>query len=290
MFKKLVLGTPRYNIKYSQNYLSLKVAKSLVNSLDLDKTIPLIEIGAGKGSITKRLEDNGFNITAIELDQENSKFLRETLSNKTQVINIDFLKHRLPSSKYNVIGNIPFAKSSEIIRKILLDKNPPLKSYLIVQKEFALRLKSNDFFALQFKPWFEIKIIKSINRFEIKPVPNVDIVLVEIKKRELPVVSDKESYLDFLAYCFSTRKDNMQKILNKAFSFNQLRIIQKDYFINLKSSPRQLIFEQWLGIFKTFEKYVNVSKKNWIHGSYKKLTNQQKKLNKRTKTNISYNY
>lgn len=291
MFKHKVLRPSKYNIIHSQNYLSQKVAKNLVDIFDLDKSIPLIEIGAGKGSLTQFLQNKVQSIKAIELDQKNIKFLQLKFHNsKIQIVQYDFLKYNLPQEKYNIIGNIPFGKSAAIVRKLLNSDNPPISSYLIVQKEFAERLTGNDFFALQFKPWFEIKILKQIRRFEIDPVPRVGVVLIEIKKRSIPLVKDKNEFLDFVSYCFSTRKNSLQKVLNSIFTFKQLQIIKKEGSFDIYSTPRQLSIEQWIYMYRTFVKYVDVSKKTLIQGSYKKLENRQSKINKRTRTNIRYNW
>lgn len=258
-----------YNIKYSQNFIkSSTLATKLVNEMRLSKKDTVIEIGPGTGALTKNIIGRVNKFIGVELDFNLFKDLSANFySEEVNFVNEDFLKYKLPESgDYKIIGNIPFALTADIIRRILEWRNPPVDTYLILQKEAALRLVTRDyenFFALQYKPFFESKIIKNIPSFEFNPRPNVDSMLIRIKKLSSPLIplEDKDEYTKFVSFCFLYWKVNVKSVLKRFFTHTQLSIMAKEYKIDFELKPSQITFDQWLVIFNVFKTMVAKEKK-----------------------------
>ncbi len=258
-----------YNIKYSQNFIkSSTLATKLVNEMRLSKKDTVIEIGPGTGALTKNIIGRVNKFIGVELDFNLFKDLSANFySENVDFVNEDFLKYKLPESgDYKIIGNIPFALTADIIRRILEWRNPPVDTYLILQKEAALRLVTRDyenFFALQYKPFFESKIIKNIPSFEFNPRPNVDSMLIRIKRLSSPLIplEDKDEYTKFVSFCFLYWKVNVKSVLKRFFTHTQLSIMAKEYGINFELKPSQITFEQWLVLFNVFKTMVAKEKK-----------------------------
>lgn len=262
--------THLYQIKHSQNFIkSIQVAQSLINLTHLNKNDFVIEIGPGKGALTNSILKKVNKYIGVELDSKlfEDLVLKYHSENRIEFINADFLKYNLPlKEKYKVIGNIPFALTADIIRKLLDNTNPPVETYLILQKEAALRLITKEyenFFALQYKPFFTSKILKIIKRSEFIPVPSVDSMLIKITKFDSPLISfeDKSEYIRFISFCFLKWKINVKSVLKKFFTLKQLGIISREYKINFELKPSQITFEQWLILFELYKTLVNKEKK-----------------------------
>ncbi len=162
--------------------------------------------------------------------------------------------------------------TADIIRRLLDFWNAPRDSFLIIQKEAALRLVTKgyeNFFALQYKPWFESKILKTIGRRQFFPEPSVDTMLVHVHKREYPILSDedRDSYTKFISFCFLKWKVNVKSALKKFFTLKQLGIISRENKINLELKPSQITFEQWLILFDCYKSLVSKEKKMLIENS-----------------------
>jgi len=284
----------KVGLRYSQNFLkSHNLVKRLISKAGLNKKDIVYEIGPGKGIITSQLVVYCKKVIAIEKDKTLHKNLCRKFANvkNVQIIYGDFLKIKLPHrQKYKVFSNIPFSLTSEIISKLIRSHNPPEDMYLIVQREAAVkhaglpygpeRLRS-----LMLKPRFELKITHRFKRNDFTPVPNVDAVLLQIKKRNIPILPEDEMqiYQDFISYsfaCSSPSKTTIRDVLSKIFTKKQFAILSKNLKFSALWNLNRLSFEQWIGLFKYFLIGVEKNKKRLVLGSSAKLKKQQNKLDK----------
>jgi 23S rRNA (adenine-N6)-dimethyltransferase len=288
-----------YNIKYSQNFFkSPHLSKQVIELADLSKNDFVIEIGPGKGALTQFIAKKCRKVVAVEKDRKLFQKLQDKFSDlgNMEFVNSDFLNFKIPKIEpYKVIGNIPFGFTTEILKRLLDCKHAPIETYLILQKEAALRflgLSANGYketlFSLRFKPFYKGKIIKTFQREDFSPKTSVDVVMLHISKRDPPLIKeeDKSLYLDFLAHCFITCKKTLKSSLQGLFTDKQLMIIKNKYSININSTPTEITFEDWLTLFNIFIDHVPESKKRKVIGAFYNLKLQQKKLVKwrRTKT------
>lgn len=108
--------------------------------------------------------------------------------------------------------------------------------------------------SILFYPWFEIKIIHNFKRTDFNPTPGVDLCLLQITKRPIPLIpnGDLNKYRDFVVFKFI-----------KCSGINELQ-----------PSP-------WLFSYK---------KDLHCRGYFHKWQNQQSKLEKIRRTRIDKNW
>lgn len=166
----------------------------LIGHSNLKKHDTVIEIGAGSGVITSALSKRVEKVIAIEPDIETAKKLRENLSKykieNVEIVEQDFMDFVLPEKEpYKVFSNPPFHLSSEIVHKLIEAKNPPKSFYLILQKQFALKLLNTDRHYTSQLGQALIKDYQTKIRYPLKPTdftppPAVPTVLFEAKQIE----------------------------------------------------------------------------------------------------------
>ena len=105
----------------------------------------VVEIGPGKGALTKELLDAGARVIAIEKDESlvetlGHKFIREIDDKRLEIIVGDALDEIPLPKKYKLIANIPYYITGAIIEKFLGGKFPPTLCVLMLQKEVAERI------------------------------------------------------------------------------------------------------------------------------------------------------
>src|ERR1044071_8590096 len=118
----------------AQNFLkSRKVVRRLVDKAEFSKTDIVYEIGAGRGIITAELARAAARVIAIEKDPRLVRQLRLRFcaQNRVQIVEQDFLKHRIEERDYKVFASIPFNLTAQIVRKILYEKPSRTEAYLI---------------------------------------------------------------------------------------------------------------------------------------------------------------
>jgi 16S rRNA (adenine1518-N6/adenine1519-N6)-dimethyltransferase len=103
-----------------------------------------VEIGPGKGVLTKLLLERGFQVTAVEIDKESIAYLNQNLNHeKLQIIEADVLSksllHQLPE-RFILCGNFPYNISSQIMFQALNWGERVAEVTGMFQKEVAERL------------------------------------------------------------------------------------------------------------------------------------------------------
>lgn len=232
---------------YSQHFLrSPRLVKELIGHSTIKSSDLVYDIGAGSGVISAALAGRCRDVVAVEFEPRTAETLRRNMQKipNVTVLQGDFMTMSLPQDPYKVLANIPFHLSSPIVRKLVEDDNPPEAIYLIVQKQFAEKLKidSDRFTGMlgaYIAPWFSVRIRMRLHKTDFWPHPNVDTVFVELKKREDPLIAraKMEQYRTFIEDCFSTPKLFQNTPREKAS-------------IPLSLKPSQVSLEQWVRLFK----------------------------------------
>lgn len=197
----------------SQNFLySRELVNKLIRNSSISQNDSVLEIGSGKGIITEALLGVCKEVTAIESDTQLFSYLKLRFSGSQAIALIasDFLTLTLPTAKrFKVFSNLPFSITGEVVKKLLFSKNPPVDTYLVIQKEAAVKFiakaRPNTMLAMLFYPWFDIRIIHKFQRRDFKPAPLVDCCLARMTKRELPLIGESflTTYRDFIVYNFN---------------------------------------------------------------------------------------
>lgn len=176
----------------SQHFLkSPRLALILIGHSNLKKRDTVIEIGAGSGVITSALAHRVHHVIAIEPDHTTAAKLRTNLIKRNignvEIVEQDFLDYKLPSTPYKIFSNPPFHLSSKIIHKLIEAEDQPESFYLILQKQFALKLLNTDRhytsqLGLQLIQDYQTKIRLPLKPTDFTPPPAVPTVFFEAKK------------------------------------------------------------------------------------------------------------
>ncbi|MBR3627397.1 MAG: ribosomal RNA small subunit methyltransferase A [Elusimicrobia bacterium] len=130
---------------HGQNFLIDKnIAYRIVESADIQKTDTVIEIGPGKAALTDILKEYTDNLIAVDIDSNLAQALQTKYkdNNNITVINRDFLKFDLPTTKFKIVANLPYNMGTAIVQKFLPDKNF-VSGVIMLQKELITRLIGN---------------------------------------------------------------------------------------------------------------------------------------------------
>jgi len=232
---------------YSQNFIrSPQLVKELIGLTSICPEDIVYDIGAGSGVISSVLAEKCDSVVAIEFEPRMATKLRDNMTKyrNVTVYEGDFLTMPLPKTPYKIFANIPFHLSSPIIHKIIESDNPPIATYLIVQKQFGEKLisDSNRFkgqLGMMLGPEFNVRIRRRLQKTDFWPHPNVDTVFIEIIHRLEPLIERSRmlAYRRLVEGCYSDPKIFAKMPINE---------------INLKSGikPSQMKLNQWVALFK----------------------------------------
>ncbi len=188
MFAKKSLG---------QNFLiSSAPVKRMLELAQITDADTVLEIGPGKGVLTKALLGKGAHVIAVEKDDNLIPVLQETFKNeieegKLKLIHDDILEKDIPDimaerSRYKLIANIPYYITGEIIRKFLEAEHQPDCIALLVQKEVAERIVARDgkesILSISVKVYGTPEYGGTVKKVLFRPMPNVDSAIIFVDK------------------------------------------------------------------------------------------------------------
>ena len=280
------------NIKYAQNFTILREEKlkGLVSRSGIEAGDLVLDIGAGKGSISGILLDLGASVKAYEFDIGFSQLLESRFGKLPdfELIPGDFLKTDLSKlPEFKVFANIPFFLTAEIVRKLFLDRPNKLKeAYLFMESPAAYRLmadsNNNNLLSLTLSPKWNVEIVYHFKPQDFNPIPNATIVLVAFKPKAHPLLSGKELtvYNDFIAYLLNLRKHRLKNTLEAVFTFPQISRIRQELSLNLEGAPSTMKAELWPILFKKWATLNPEKLQTSFIGAKTKLDRHQEKLNR----------
>lgn len=263
---------PTQQIALAQNFLRSSVlARRLLDASSVTPLDTVYEIGPGRGAITAALACVARKVVAIEKDPLLAQELCTRFQDvdNVQIIKGDFLRFRIPDQEYKVFANIPYNLTADIIRKILYAHPVPREAYIIVQKEAAQKFSGSPKetrFSILAKASFDIRIVCKLRRTDFIPAPNVDSVLLHIRKRCPPLVCEEDIslYHHFVRFGFGRWKKNLKLAFKPIFTYEQWKHLAKDFHFPMDAKPNELTFEQWMGLFECFKYRVSTEKRDYL--------------------------
>ncbi|MBI4429722.1 MAG: ribosomal RNA small subunit methyltransferase A [Ignavibacteriales bacterium] len=240
------------------------VARKIIQAFRLKSTDVVVEIGPGKGALTKLVLEHARSVIGIEVDARAVDFLREAFGGEFRIINEDVLQVRLvdlvPGKDLRVVGNIPYYITSEILFWLFDQKESVADATLMMQLEVAQRLtakpKSKEYGILSVFTQLHARprILFKVSRNCFFPKPNVDSAVVHLDFSKALPSCNMRLLKNVVRSTFGKRRKTLRNGLKDLkFSEEQLNNIQFD----LKRRPEELTLEDFLHLTKQLEPYLS---------------------------------
>lgn len=250
-----------------QNFLiDNNVINNIISSLDATKDDLIIEIGPGKGALTRLLKNKKALLIAYEIDQELMPILSKLEDDKTKIFNKDILDANLQTDlmnyKYNnlyIIGNLPYYITTPIIKHIINQDIRIHSMIFMVQDEvanrFTARPKTRDYgsITLYLKYYFNIEKLFKVGKKAFSPVPKVESAVIKFTERLDKPLVDKDIYFKLINDAFSQKRKTLKNNL-KDYDFNLIKKILEANNLNELARAEELDEEIFIAIAKSLNK------------------------------------
>lgn len=217
----------KYNIRprkrMGQNFLiDSNVLNKQITYADLKGTDIVLEIGAGIGTLTRRLADHAKKIIAVEKDPNLLDALKEQCAkcDNVKIIHDDILKLDIPPFT-KVVSNIPYSISSPLTFKLLTyDFDYAILTY---QLDFAERLTakvgSSEYSRLSVTAYYraKVEILEEISREAFYPTPQINSAFVKITPHPPPFLIEEENLFFEVVRAIFNRKNRKVKTMLSIF-------------------------------------------------------------------------
>lgn len=234
-------------------------ARALARAVPLTEGETYLEIGPGKGILTRELLSLGKTV-AVEKDPALVPKLQETFADelsdgRLRLVEDDVRNvsaESLGLDAYVVAANIPYYITGEIIRQFLTAKSQPRALALLVQKEVAQRAcsKKESLLSLSVKVYGKPRIAEKVPAKHFSPPPKVDsaiLVIENVSKDFFSDISEEEFFRVAHAGFASKRKmvaNNLAVVFGKEKSLAALDAAG----ISAKARAEDIDIEGWKAV------------------------------------------
>jgi 16S rRNA (adenine1518-N6/adenine1519-N6)-dimethyltransferase len=221
-------GRHRAKRSLGQNFLiDPNLQRKIVSALGAEAGDEVVEIGPGRGALTRQLAGTVSRLVLVELDRDLAARWSEEYADRPDVVvvqgdvlKVDFWEKLSEPSRALVVGNIPYNITSPILFR-LLERPRPRSIVLMVQDEVAERLvappgtKVYGALSVGVRSVASVERLFGVGRGAFRPVPGVDSAVIRIEPRH-PEALDEEGELrlrGLVRAAFQWRRKQMRKIL-----------------------------------------------------------------------------
>ena len=234
------------------------ISKKIVEAINFQKFKKVIEVGPGKGALTKHLLHIKDMLTLIEVDKQSVEFLNiEFKKEKLNIVEADFLKFDMESTyPYEkdilIIGNFPYNISSQILFKSIDNYKSVGGLIGMFQKEVAERIISKNnckqygILSVKTQLFYDTKILFNVSPNVFFPKPKVDSAVISLtRKKNLTIDCDLDLLDKVIKLSFQQRR---KKIKNSIKRLDIQKNILEDSIFELR--PEQLTIEEFVKLTK----------------------------------------
>lgn len=249
-----------------QNFLQdHNILRKISSSIPTSESDLIIEIGPGKGALTKYLKQKNSYLICYEIDKSLKPFLNNLEDNKTKIIYQDFLKTNILSDlndlSYNniyIIANIPYYITTPIIKHVI--ELPKLKSMtLLVQKEVAKRLtatpgsKAYSYITVYLNYYFNIKYLFDVKNTCFNPIPKVDSAVINFTKKEYNYqINNEKLFFKIIEDSFKMKRKTLKNNL-KNYNWAKINTVLKKHNLEENVRAEHLSLEIFIEISNALE-------------------------------------
>jgi 16S rRNA (adenine1518-N6/adenine1519-N6)-dimethyltransferase len=241
---------------FGQHFLAdMTLADKIIENFILNNTTQnALEVGPGKGVLTKKLLETYPNLTAVEADHDMVHYLNNQLKIKN-LIQGDFLQQDLneimKGASFGIVGNFPYNISSQIVFKMLdyIDQIPVMVG--MFQKEMAERIvakpgkKTFGVISVLVQAYYEGEILFTLKPSAFEPPPKVDsAVIILRRKKNQNLDYDHIMFKDIIKTTFQQRRKMIRNTLKKFLLDDQMN----DSFFDRR--PETLSLEEFINLTK----------------------------------------
>ncbi len=232
---------------FGQHFLTNEdIARRIADSLAVG-TGPtnVLEVGPGKGMLTKYLLEKDFELKTVEADTDMVDYLNlncPALHGK--IISKDFLKLDLGlvfpngagvGQPFCIIGNFPYNISSQIVFKMVEFR--PIVPQLVgmFQKEMAERIiappggKDYGIISVLTQAFYEGKYLFSVGNGNFSPPPKVQSGVIRLVRKDGELGCDSELFRKVVKQAFSQRRKMLRNTL-KPFFEQRPEVLEEVFF------------------------------------------------------------
>ncbi len=245
------------------------ILNCILAASDLNTGDVALEIGPGRGALTRRLVQRAAQVVAVEMDSGLADALPNRLGNPQNlaVVTADARTVDIGSLvdagvAYKLVANLPYYAANPIIRRFLESGHRPQLMVLMVQLEVAKSMSAapgkmsllsvaTQFYAVP-------RLVCEVPPSAFRPVPKVTSAVVRLDLRDRPLVevADTDAFFDLARAGFSAPRKQLRNSLSHGLGIPEKMggLLLEAAGIDGRRRAETLALEEWAAVYATWEK------------------------------------
>ena len=214
--------------RFGQHFLEPVWVAKVIRAIDPQPGDHFLEIGPGRGALTRPLLERVTSVQAFEIDRDLAAGLHDPTNGKLMLVEGDFLETAkilagARSHALRVAGNLPYNVASPILFKLLelhASGVPLVDATLMLQHEVADRLvaapggKEYGVLSILVQHTADVERLLSLPPGAFRPPPKVRSALVRVRFREpRPPADDPPAFAALVQAIFTRRRKTLANAL-----------------------------------------------------------------------------
>lgn len=213
------------------------VIGKLVATIDPAANDCMVEIGGGRGALTRPLLETVERLHVVELDTRLAEKLESTVARPERLIlhlgdalQFDFSALAAKPGTLRVVGNLPYNISTPLLFHLLNHRAAIKDMHLMLQREVAERIAAmpgNKIYGrltVMLAPWMQVRTCFHVGPGAFAPPPKVRSTVLHMVPRRAPLfpMEDPQRFAKLVARVFSMRRKTMARSLRPWLTRRQI--------------------------------------------------------------------
>lgn len=225
--------------RFGQNFLhDQAVIHNIITAIDPRPAQHLVEIGPGKGALTRPLLRAAGHLDVVELDRDLIPLLERECAglgelhiHQADALAFDFATLAADGRRLRLVGNLPYNISTPLLFHLMDQVQCIQDLHFMLQKEVVDRLAaqpgSKDYgrLSVMIQYYCEVEPLFVVHPGAFFPAPKVDSAVARLVPHAAPPVevADRANFSHLVAQAFSQRRKTLRNTLKGLLTEEQIR-------------------------------------------------------------------
>ena len=262
---------------FGQNFLiDSNYIEKIISSLNVQAGETIVEIGAGRGALTRKLIERNARVFAVELDRDLIPILESEFGDnenfiliENDALKLDFRQFAISDREpIKLVANLPYYISTAILQKLIEQREVFSEMILMLQREVVERItapagnSSRGYLSVFVEAYCEVEKLVDVPPAAFRPIPKVWSAIIKLKVRSKGLITkmdaDEQVFWEIVSAGFAQKRKTIFNNLKNARSeligdvASEKTIEEALEAAQIEKSRRaeSLTFEEWKNIFE----------------------------------------
>lgn len=254
---------PRVKKSLGQNFLvDRRVVRRIIAAAELSPADAVVEIGPGRGVLTRELAAGAASLTAVELDDELAPRLAAEFAAQPSVRiihadarTIDFDALGVAGKPYKLVANLPYYAAMPIVRRFLEAAHKPSVMVVMAQREVARAMAAApcdmSLLSVATQLYGRARIVATAPPRAFRPAPKVTSAVVRIDTLPRPAVDmgidSADGFFALARAGFSAPRKQIRNCLRRGLGIERAaaEAMLRRAGIDASRRPQTLSMDDW---------------------------------------------